>query len=266
MRSWILIFATTAALAVAGCSNSTPNSADTKEVVISSLLKDFGLGSNITRITLGVSGGGFESFTRETVIEDGVATFVLDVPIGEDRVFEMTAFNQSNTAMYNGSDTADVLAGSQTEVNIKMTPLLPMIRVSRMFTQTLLGSEESIRIVLHNVDSLFGTAFRVEYDSTILDFVQVTEGNAFSGRPNLFFTQNHPGYVAVGYSLRGTQTAQGVDIEEANLAVIRFKAKRVGTTNLEISATTLNIIDWQGEELPRQGQLYIENGEMQVNE
>ncbi len=86
-----------------GCSGNSPNSGGSKEVVISSLLKEAGLGENITRIALVVSGEGFEATTHELDIIDGVATITIDVPIGEARTFEMTAFNNTDVALYRGS-------------------------------------------------------------------------------------------------------------------------------------------------------------------
>ncbi len=247
-----------------GCSGSSPNSSGSREVVISALLKEAGLGENITTIVLAVSGEGFETTTHELDIIDGVATITIDVPIGEARTFEMTAFNSTDVALYRGSSIADVFAGSTTEVDIKLEPLVPMIRVSPMFSQASGDIAKNISIFVHNVDSLFGASFRLEYDTALVEVVTVTAGNVFAGEDALFFTQTRPGYVAVAYTIKGNQAAQGVS-NDGTIAVISLAPKAAGTSLLRIPPETLSLIDWQGNLLPREGILYIEEGEIRID-
>lgn len=246
-----------------GCSTDAPNSSGSKEIVISSLLKDYGLGANIASIVLTVSGEGFESFSREMAIVDGEATSVIDVPLGEDRTFAMTALDAEDVGLYSGSTVADVFAGSATEVIIKMNPLVPMIRVSPMFTTTDVSSPQTIRIYVHNVDSLFGVSLRLEYDTSVVTFASASAGSLFSGQDPIFFTLNRPGYLAIAYSLKGNQSPQGVS-EDGTVAVIQFTPRAAGRSYLRIPALTASLVDWQGQALPRSGNLYIEEGEFEV--
>lgn len=250
---------------VAGCSSNSPNSGGSKEVVISSLLKEAGLGENITEILLVISGDGFETITHELDIIDGVATITTDVPIGEDRLFEMTAFNNAGVPLYKGSAIADVFAGDVTEIDIKMEPLVPMIRVSPMFSEVTIEENKSISVFVHNVDSLFGASFRLEYDTALVEVVSIVAGNVFNGKDALFFTQTRPGYVAVAYSIKGNQSAQGVDVVNGTIAVITIAGKAAGTSPLQIPQETLSLIDWQGNSLPREGILFIEEGEIRID-
>lgn len=264
MRRVRLIAALSLALFVCSCSGNQPNSSGTKEIVISSLLKDLGLGANINSIVLAVSGDGFDEFTRSVDIVDGTASIVLDVPIGEDRSFEMTAFDGESVALYSGTTVADVLAGQITEVNIQLDAVVPMIRVSPMFTDTDNDTQKPIRIFVHNIDSLFGASFRLEYDTSVIAIASVTEGNMFAGHQTLFFTQQRPSYVAVAITMLGNQSPQGVS-GEGTLAVITLTPRAAGTSPLNIPAATLSLIDWQSNPLPRQGTLYIEEGEIRVD-
>ena len=249
---------------IAGCSGSSTNPGGSKEVTITSLLKEAGLGENITEILLTISGEGFETITHELEIVDGVATITTDVPIGEDRTFEMTAFNNTEIALYSGSAIADVFTGVITEVDIKMEPLVPMIRVSPMFSEIGIEENKSISIFVHNVDSLFGASCRLEYDTALVEVVSVVAGNIFAGKDALFFTQTRPGYVAVAYSIKGNQSAQGVSID-GTIAVITIAGKAAGTSSLGIPQETLSLIDWQGNSLPREEVLFIEEGEIRID-
>lgn len=246
-----------------GCSGEKPNASGSKEIVISSPLKDYGLGANISSIILAISGDGFESFTRELEITDGEATGVVDVPLGEHRTFEMTAFDAEDVALYRGSTSADVFAGSVTEVIIHMSPLVPMIRVSPMFTTTDISSPQSVRIYVHNVDSLFGVSLRLEYDTSVVTFASASAGSLFDGEDPIFFTLARPGYLAIAYTLKGNQSPQGVS-DDGSVAIIQFTPRAAGRSYLRIPALTASLVDWQGNALPRSGNLYIEEGEFEV--
>ncbi len=102
-----------------------------------------------------------------------------------------------------------------------MAPLVPMIRVSPMFSQTSGETERTISIFVHNIDSLFGASFRLEFDTALVEIMTVTAGNIFTGEEALFFTQTRPGYVAVAYTITGNQTAQGVS-NDGTIAVINY--------------------------------------------
>lgn len=249
---------------LSGCAGNPSNSIGTKEIVISSLLKESGLGANITTIVLTVSGDDIETSTHDLAISDGVATITIEVPIGLARKFEMTAFDDADVALYRGSSVTDVFAGATTEVDIKMEPLVPMIRVSPMFSRASGETVRTISVFVHNIDSLFGASFRLEYDTALVEPVSVTAGNVFAGNDALFFTQTRPGYVAVAYTIKGNQLAQGVSVD-GTIAVITFAPRAVGTSFLRIPEETLSLIDWQSGLLPRQGVLYIEEGEIRVD-
>jgi hypothetical protein len=111
--------------------------------------------------------------------------------------------------------------------------------------------------------ALFGISFRLEFDSLLLNAVDSDPGTVFAGRDPLFLSVTQSGYVAIGLSLKGNQQAQGVS-GNGSLATLVLSPKGVGVSAIRIRPETLELIDWQGNRLPRSGILYIEDGEVQI--
>lgn len=263
MRNLLLTLLGGAALLVAGCSGNSPSAANSREVVVSALAKDLGIGSNITGIVLTVTAADMETITQEAELVNGEATIQLEVPIGEDRVFTMTAFNAGEVALYNGSRTADILGGQITEIIIDLEPQVPMIKVTPIYRVMAETDSATFQVRIYNVDSLFGASFRLEFDSTMLEVAAFEAGDLFAGRDPIFFAVERGNYLAVGYTLKGNQQPQGVSAD-ATLLQVTFTAVGAGLADLQIDPATLQLVNWRGDLLPLDGVLYIENGEVQI--
>src|SRR5690606_4881612 len=105
------------------------------------------------------------------------ATIELEVPIGEDRVFTMTAYDVEEVPLYSGSRTADVLGGQITEIIIDLEPQVAMIKVTPIFRAMADTDSAVFEVRIYNVDSLFGASFRLEFDSTMLDVAEFAAGD-----------------------------------------------------------------------------------------
>lgn len=263
MRNLLLFLLGGAALLVAGCSGNLPSSASTREVVVSALAKDLGVGSNVTGIVLAVTAADMETITQSAEMVNGEATIELEVPIGEDRVFTMTAFDAEEVALYSGSRTADVLGGQITEIIIDLEPQVPMIKVTPIYHAMTDADSATFQVRIHNVDSLFGASFRLEFDSTMMSVAAFEAGDLFAGRDPIFFAVERENYLAVGYTLKGNQQPQGVSAD-ATLLQVTFTAVGSGLAHLNIDPSTLQLVNWRGDLLPLDGVLYIEDGEVQI--
>ena len=248
-----------------GCSDRATSPGQRKPMEIAVSLKEFGMSSNVTRITLKVTGAGFDSIMLDTGIVNGLARFDIEVPFGRARVFELSAFSEAQILLYHGVDTVDVSAGSITEVPIYMSPQVPMIKISPMYQNIGFAQPSSFfSIEVYNVDSLFGLSLRVEIDSTVIHLDSAFAGGYLGNAENvLFFSQLFSDYIPIGYTMRGNQQPQGVS-GSGEIGRVYYTAKSSGTTALTINPGTLKLIDWQGNPLPRQRQLYIENGAVEV--
>lgn len=257
-----------ATLVLVSCTTGESPTGQSSQLVINSSLKQLGLGNNVATVRLVVEGESIsETFTNEVGFEDGVVTFEVEVPTGEELTFTMTAIDIEGTALFEGSEVATVEFGAVATVDIFMEPVVPMIRVTPRFVQVG-GTQEvgQVDVNIHNVDNLFGVSFRIEFDSSVVQVGDVTAGSIFDPDQTIFFSRHEGDYVAVSHTLQGTQSPQGVDGGGTVAIFNLLPGSSLGSTELVINPETVRLIDWEGNELPATGRLYIENGEVEVIE
>jgi hypothetical protein len=259
----LLLFCLTI-LAIGGCASKPTVPDSSQNVSIASSFKQLGIGSNVTRVVLEISGSGFATMTQDLSIANGIVRAEVEVPFGTDRVFALTAY-AGQTRLYYGADTADVSASSVTEVSIYMQPQVPMIKITPSYNSiSSVGLDGTVRVEVYNIDSLFGISLRLEADSSIIGFLSAEVGGFLvPSDSTLFSAWVFPHYVAIGYTLEGDRQPKGIS-GSGLIATIAFVAKRIGTSALTLNPAYLRLIDWQGNTLPRQGQVYIENGEVEI--
>ncbi len=245
-----------------GCAGSGTNP-QSSAIAISALMKDLGLGTQVTRVQLQVTGDGFEPITADGALAHGEVRFEVEVPFGENRIVQLSAFNSASVLLYRGADTVDVISGQVTEVTVNMLPQVAMVKVTPLFREINSAQNAVFAVNVFNVDSLFGVSFRVDFDSLLLSVVDADPGNVFAGQSPLFLRVQRSGYVALAISLKGNQQPQGISVD-GSLATFEVQPLGVGTSALTINPETIELIDWQGNSLPHSESLYIENGEVQI--
>jgi hypothetical protein len=262
-----LLLSCLAILLIGGCASTPADPDNSRSVSIGASFKQLGIGSNISRVLLEISGSGFTTITQDLDITNGIVRAEVEVPFGMNRVFALTAY-AGQTALYYG-DTADVSvsASAITEVSIYMHPQVPMIKITPMYSSiSSIGIEGTLRVEVYNVDSLFGLSLRLEVDSSIIEFLHeeymsVEAGDFLGTAENtLFFPHAYPHYLSISYVMQGDRQPKGVT-GSGLIATVKYVAKKVGKTPVTINPAYLRLIDWQGNALP---QIYIENGEVEV--
>ncbi len=253
-----------ASLMIGGCASTPTNLDNSQNVSIGASFKQLGIGSNISRVLLEISGSDFSTMTQNLDISNGIVRAEVEVPFGTNRVFALTAY-AGQTALYYGADTSDVSASAVTEVSIYMRPQVPMIKITPIYSSiSSIRQEGTLSVKVYNVDSLFGISLRLEADSSIIEFLSAEAGDFLVPRDStLFSAWVFPHYVALGYTLEGDRQPKGIT-GSGLITTVRYVAKKVGTSSVTINPVYLRLIDWQGNTLPREGQIYIENGEVEI--
>lgn len=125
--------------------------------------------------------------------------------------------------------TVEVASGSPTTA-IFVNPPTSTAEVGQTF---------SINTTIFDVVDLYGWEFRLRWNSTLLDVVDVTEGNFLKQGGNTFFAKkinNTEGYVLVDCTLLGD--VPGVN-GSGTLATVKFYPKNQGESILDLYDTTL---------------------------
>ena len=95
-------------------------------------------------------------------------------------------------------------------------------------TMTSLGSEFTARVEVVDAQELFGIAFEVTYDASLLELVSVSAGSALGGDV-LFFEESDLGRISVAVTKkRGAAALTG----SGTVASLRFRAVGAGRSNL----------------------------------
>ena len=250
-----------AILMIGGCASTPTNPDNLQNVSFGASFKQLGIGSNVSRVVLEVSGNGFPTTTQDLAISNGIVRAEVDVPFGTNRVFALTAY-AGQTALYYGADTADVSASAVTEVSVYMRPQVPMIKITPIYNSiSSIGQEGTLSVEVYNIDSLFGISLRLEADSSIMEFLSANAGGFLGTTINtLFFGQPYQHYLPVSYVMQGDRQPKGVT-GSGLITKVNYIAKKVGKTPVTINPAYLRLIDWQNDTLP---QPYIENGEVEI--
>ena len=263
LRTIFILSVAIAALMLSSC--ATTPTGQGNQIVVQASAKQSGLTDDVTAVRLMISGTGIEDIVEEGNFVDGVVTFEVEVPSSVDLTFTMSALDIEGTVLFEGTQVTNLAPGVSTNIDITMTPQVPMVRVTPRYSQIGSGiASGELTVEVSNVDNLFGVSFRIEFDSSIVKIGDVTEGSLFNPNQTIFFSRNEGNYVAVASTMQNSQTPQGVD-GGGTVAIFQLlPGTSPGISELTINPETLRLIDWQGNDLPPSGQLFIESGEVET--
>ena len=267
------IFLTLAlALIVAGCGNSTGPTLPA-QVKMGFTLASTELASAVELVTLEITypDGGTDLDTLNLV--EGQINDTLSVPSGQELTFTLRAYSGGGVLLYEGSDTATPSTGQTVEINILLTPVddILMLRAGPLFQSgSLSGGTVDVFVDVYNVDSLFGSAFRVDYDTTVLRFTGATEGTFLRGSPPyptlggvIKDSLNYVAYALTRVRDGGGTLAPGVN-GSGRLTVLHFARVGVGTSAITFESAHVALQRPSGELVERSASLILESATVQV--
>jgi hypothetical protein len=270
---WLLLVI---AFLAAGCSQDTPTGSGSAVMSVTASCEALGIGSKVSGVGLQVSGDNFDEISKTAELINGEATLEIEVPFGASRLFEMWAYDMDSVVLYRGDTTADVVASEPTFVTVNLEPQVTMLRAAPLFSQVASGSQDTVAIEIHDIDSLYGAAFRIHYDpdKLLIEFREreplwVIPGDFFDPSEAIFFHHivADSDFVAITYVLRGDIPGAVGSSGSGVLAYIVYQGLESGRSPLnfrEIEGEAPMLIDRYGRRLPLDGDLYVESGEVEV--
>ncbi|MEW5701125.1 MAG: cohesin domain-containing protein [Candidatus Zixiibacteriota bacterium] len=206
---------------------------------------------------------------------DGEVRDTISIVPADSVLFILRALDQGGVLLYEGSAARHVVPGSRLEVSILLRPAVLMLRVGPMFQTTTLSTENLVGVYIdvYNVDSLFGAAFRVRYDTTILRFAGATGGDFLRGTgspglPLLEFVKDTLDFVA--YSVSRMREPSGAvppgvstDTLPGRLVSFTFAKVGAGTSELTLDATAV-LQDRYGKPVTGHQALVLESATVRV--
>ena len=235
-----------------------------------------GLASLVATVTLTISYGSAPLPPDTLGFANGVINDTLSIVPGDSMLFILRAYDATGRQLYEGRQgPSDVGPGATLTLNILLRPTVPMLRAAP-FSQTVpLESAEAVDIDIdvYNIDSLFGAAFRVEYDTTVLDFAAAVEGEFLKGvgtpAPTLALVlKDSIGFVAYAVTRVNTPSlhlpGSSVGRDPGRLAVFRFTKRRAGITSITFNSATVRLDRPNGEKVLNHDNLVLESATVRV--
>lgn len=235
-----------------------------------------GLASLVETVTLTISYGSASLAPDTLGIVNGVLNDTISVVPGDSMLFVLRAYDATGRQLYEGRQgPVDVGPGATLTLNILLRPTVPMLRAAPFFQSVQLETESlvAIDVDVYNIDSLFGAAFRVQYDTTVLDFSAAVEGEFLKGvgtpAPTLAIVlKDSIGFVAYAITRQNTPSVRlpgsSAGRDPGRLATFVFAKKRAGTASITFNPATVRLDRPNGEKVLNHDNLVLESATVRV--
>jgi hypothetical protein len=189
IRTAIMLITVALTAMVLGCSNYSTQSYSTQSVTVSVDLQrpTLLLQQSIGRIDLAVFRGSTITEEQEPEVylilteTGGVVTAVIDsLPASDPLLFVLTAWDiERGVPLYQDRRIIRLLPDRMNNVTMTLRPAAPLLRVRPRFISRTTAETFPLDVRVDSVQSLYGLAFRVNYETTMLhiDSVQSIAGS-----------------------------------------------------------------------------------------
>lgn len=263
---------------ISGCGDSPTGGGGSVALKMNVQLETPVLASQIEVVTLTIRYGSLPPVGPDTLnFADGAIDDTVSVAPGDTVTFILRALDGAGLVLYEGREGPRMVqAGSTLSLNILLRPAVLMLRAGPLHQDVELPGQNLVEVTvdIYNVDSLFGASFRVHYDTTVLEFDNVTEGTFLKGTsvqnpiPTLaILLKDSSDFVA--YSVTRLRQAgaplPGVSTETTpgRLATLRFSKKRAGTSDITFEPTA-QLVNPSGHLVRNHTSLVLESATVRI--
>ena len=198
------------------------------------LLATSGLEQLVETVELLIYAEDMETMQFNLDLIHGKVSTTVEVPPGNDRIFEMRAFDARDTLLYFGADTVSIGQGLDTVVNIILRPVILLMRISPNYQEVEVGTATTVEIHIFNADSLYGAAVALVFDPASIRIDGWEVGGLLGDGEGVIFRGHLEGdSLAISYTRTADVYSTGVS-EDGRLATITLTPLVQGSTNLEL--------------------------------
>lgn len=263
------------ALGMSGCGDSPTGSGGDVALKLTVELETPSLASQIEVVTLTIRYGSLPPVGPDTLnYVDGRINDTVSVAPGDTVTFILRALDKDGLVLYEGRDgPRQVRAGVTLPITILLKPAVLMLRAGPLFQEVDLAGQSLIEITVdaYNVDSLFGASFRAHYDTTVLDFVSVTEGSFLRANGAIttlaVLLKDSADFVAYSVTRVRQSSFQvpgaSTTTTPGRLATLRFSKKKVGISQVTF-APTAQLLDPNGRPVRNHSNLVLESATVRI--
>ena len=262
-------------LGMSACGDSPTVSGGDVALKLTVELETPSLASRIEVVTLTIRYGSLPPVGPDTLhYADGRINDTVSVAPGDTVTFILRALDADGLVLYEGRDgPRQVRAGVTLPITILLRPAVLMLRAGPLFQEVDLAGQSLIEVFVdaYNVDSLFGASFRAHYDTTVLDFVSISEGSflrANGAIPTLaILLKDSADFVAYSVTRVRQSSFQvpgaSTTTTPGRLATLRFSKKKVGTSPITFEPTA-QLLDPNGRLVRNHANLVLESATVRI--
>lgn len=261
---------------LAGCGESPNGSGGDVALKLNVELEPTSIASQIEVVTLTIRYGSLPPVGPDTLnYANGRINDTVSVAPGDTVTFILRALNGAGLVLYEGRDgPRQVQAGVTLPITIQLKPAVLMLRAGPLFQEVDLAGQSLIEVYIdaYNVDSLFGASFRAHYDTTMLDFVSVTEGSFLRANGAIstlaILLKDSADFIAYSVTRMRQSSFQvpgaSTTTTPGRLATLRFSKRKAGTSEISFD-TTAQLVDPNGRLIRNHASLVLESATVRIS-
>lgn len=261
---------------LAGCGESPNGSGGDVALKLNVELEPTSIASQIEVVTLTIRYGSLPPVGPDTLnYANGRINDTVSVAPGDTVTFILRALNGAGLVLYEGRDgPRQVQAGVTLPITIQLKPAVLMLRAGPLFQEVDLAGQSLIEVYIdaYNVDSLFGASFRAHYDTTILDFVSVTEGSFLRANGAIstlaILLKDSADFIAYSVTRMRQSSFQvpgaSTTTTPGRLATLRFSKRKAGTSEITFDSTA-QLVDPNGRLVRNHASLVLESATVRIS-
>lgn len=180
--------------------------------------------STFDHFLLTVEATDFEPITAPMEIQNTYLICEVVVPVGHNRHFTIEALDESGVAIYRGDMYADVPPSGAIELNISMSPAVPIVEIVPHFQRTAMCDPFDVDIYVHSIPDLRSISFAVTYARRApMYFNSITPDPYFDSAGSLGYESGDT--MVYIYASKGEGAIDMVDASgNAHIATLHFES------------------------------------------
>ncbi len=223
-----------------GCSDKPDNPSNMSKTTIEVGFLKTSLAERVDEVRLTVIFEDEIVYQESTELTNGSFNFgTIEVPVGSV-LFNLEAFDiapdDQAILLYGGSTTKEVVAGGNVEVELELLPVVPMVRLSPYYFETLEGQQITTKIELWNLQAFNNGAFTIDFNPSQLTFDGTQQLNSNWG-PLTISAGDVQGQIQL--TVNRTGGAENIPAGTVELYGVKFIAQTAGLATLTLGVAEL---------------------------
>jgi len=180
--------------------------------------------STFDQFLLTVEATDFQPITAPMEIQDIYLVCEVVVPVGHNRHFIIEALDKSGVVIYRGDAYADVPPSGALELNISMSPAVPIVEIIPHFQNATMCDPFDVDIYVHSIPNLRSISFQVTYAHRAPMYFSSVDADPYFDTSGSFGYETGDTMIYI-YASKGKDSVNMVNVSgDAHIATLHFES------------------------------------------